>query len=906
VPCKGCGIECSSRNAVFKHLLATEGACLDAAEREEFRIHVLSQQRTKVLLLVGYAVEEEVEVEVPHVDKEGRLPVVVIRSGDDAAKVLHDVLLRHLNVDPAASAATDDVTNTDLRMIRAYGHSPRGTDVVAQDPNTGAITELYAVRLPPLSQSVVQGWIDDINASLRQTLEDGSSNAAVRVLGRLDLPQAAHKFNPAIDFSHRRIEFMVPMDFFWPPPIQHRQAMGGARTLREFFGQIFSFDDGANPAVDIDDGNGNDHEGASGAGDSSALSNGRPIHYSRTDEALMGVERPSRAVLLYMHWLKRKMQGLTTQVEKLDVADAAALQEKEFSQLKRQNAKAFREQTRKAKKQNGKRVKKQIDGAKMGGDVEESMVEDTTKNDEEPEPEEISACAGATTGRNDDDEGNAKKHRNRGNKGTHVLRRKRFHNFTPFVMAHEFLAFRRLDRFYHRATLRFEPDGGTAGAGSARLLASSGVKNSPTRPFLVLSLNGDLFLTGQAPRVVGLFLAMAAGVIDDDIVDCVFDEKYPHLVPTPPAPLIAMVSADTFYTKWEGKIKTILTPRKADHFSAGWNDPHTLRRVREWTVFLRERTARAWMRGGIAGDGDERLALVREWTDHVLQPWALRAREQIKDYRQWKAAANGGGGGEEATAPAAADELIVHDQASSIPVGTATLPRLEMVDPTVPQLFEKVLFYLRQADASGLWPTTTPKRQLVMISTVKEGSKDHGDPATASSLTQALQRAQSSQTPDSESRASAYIFEEGHGGASGSFSVGAMPDGQSAQPRANRVFPQLMKAAFELELALRPEREPSSTIAVNRNAQFRPHTDSGAGAGQSTSLIVGLGTYCGGELVVEGEMVDIRYKAVEFNGWKQRHWTMPFVGERYSLVWFTPKGCEGVHGIDLCNDIVLS
>ena len=31
---------------------------------------------------------------------------------------------------------------------------------------------------------------------------------------------------------------------------------------------------------------------------------------------------------------------------------------------------------------------------------------------------------------------------------------------------------------------------------------------------------------------------------------------------------------------------------------------------------------------------------------------------------------------------------------------------------------------------------------------------------------------------------------------------------------------------------------------------------------------------------------------LEFDGWKQRHWTLPFVGERYSLVYFTPQGCE--------------
>jgi hypothetical protein len=58
-------------------------------------------------------------------------------------------------------------------------------------------------------------------------------------------------------------------------------------------------------------------------------------------------------------------------------------------------------------------------------------------------------------------------------------------------------------------------------------------------------------------------------------------------------------------------------------------------------------------------------------------------------------------------------------------------------------------------------------------------------------------------------------------------------------------------------------------------AQFRPHTDNGAGAGQSNSLIVGLGNYSGGELMVEGVKKDIRYNPTEFDGWKERHWTLP-------------------------------
>jgi hypothetical protein len=53
------------------------------------------------------------------------------------------------------------------------------------------------------------------------------------------------------------------------------------------------------------------------------------------------------------------------------------------------------------------------------------------------------------------------------------------------------------------------------------------------------------------------------------------------------------------------------------------------------------------------------------------------------------------------------------------------------------------------------------------------------------------------------------------------------------------------------------------------------------------------------QLMVEGERHDIRYTPVQFNGWTQRHWTLPFEGERYSLVWFTPKGCENRRGLDL-------
>jgi FkbM family methyltransferase len=54
-------------------------------------------------------------------------------------------------------------------------------------------------------------------------------------------------------------------------------------------------------------------------------------------------------------------------------------------------------------------------------------------------------------------------------------------------------------------------------------------------------------------------------------------------------------------------------------------------------------------------------------------------------------------------------------------------------------------------------------------------------------------------------------------------------------------------------------------------------------------MIVGLGNYSGGEVLVEGKPYPIRYNPLEFDGWNQLHWTNKFHGERFSLVWFTPE-----------------
>jgi hypothetical protein len=186
----------------------------------------------------------------------------------------------------------------------------------------------------------------------------------------------------------------------------------------------------------------------------------------------------------------------------------------------------------------------------------------------------------------------------------------------------------------------------------------------------------------------------------------------------------------------------------------------------------------------------------------------------------------------------------------------------------VPHIYARVLHLLREADRSQLWPSSSTGRQQVISNTT--------------------------------------LLEVG--GRGGSFSVGALPK-HLVQPKGNIIFPgkwawyllscplnnfffflELMKACFILERKLMPNRPPSATIAINRHAEFLPHRDSGAGAGQTKSLIVSLGAFSGGEIVVDHVPHDIRYCPLEFDGWQSLHYTLPFVGERYSLVWFTPLG----------------
>ena len=87
-----------------------------------------------------------------------------------------------------------------------------------------------------------------------------------------------------------------------------------------------------------------------------------------------------------------------------------------------------------------------------------------------------------------------------------------------------------------------------------------------------------------------------------------------------------------------------------------------------------------------------------------------------------------------------------------------------------------------------------------------------------------------------------------------------------------------------------PTKLQVDQVQINKNWWSPPHKDSG-NVGESS--IIGLGDYEGGETVVEYPKnhteYDIKNKFARFNGSKFTHWTKPFEGKRYSLVFYNHK-----------------
>jgi hypothetical protein len=76
-----------------------------------------------------------------------------------------------------------------------------------------------------------------------------------------------------------------------------------------------------------------------------------------------------------------------------------------------------------------------------------------------------------------------------------------------------------------------------------------------------------------------------------------------------------------------------------------------------------------------------------------------------------------------------------------------------------------------------------------------------------------------------------------------------------------------------------------NSFQINRNFQTMPHKDK---RNNGNSLIVGLGDYTNGELMIYHHenirKIDIKYKPYIFDGCNILHWTNNYKGDRFSFV----------------------
>lgn len=120
-------------------------------------------------------------------------------------------------------------------------------------------------------------------------------------------------------------------------------------------------------------------------------------------------------------------------------------------------------------------------------------------------------------------------------------------------------------------------------------------------------------------------------------------------------------------------------------------------------------------------------------------------------------------------------------------------------------------------------------------------------------------------------------------GRSQCFGIVRQRNGTYTGSRMNFERPELYQALISLGHKILPPDFSYTSIQLNANYQTSAHYDKG-NCGESA--IIGFGDYTGGELVIEGNTIDIKHRLVFFDGSKYLHETKGFEGTRYSVVFF--------------------
>ena len=337
VCCKGCQQKFPSRNKMFQHLKETDGACLGPEDYTDFCKYVRTTDEEKVVILYGY------------LSVSG-----IIRNGYDAARTLVKAMKqwerqRMNNGSNTSATAVDNKDNGNdniesVKFHRSYGHDQRGVETVKQDEETGAITEVLSLKLQTIKNVTVDQWLDQVQSILDQQLSFlGHHPTPIRILGRQ--PMKFGKFNAEMDVSHRRVEYLLPVDFLsWPLLLEKSNNM----TLHKQLESLPSFSENQNHALP---------------------KQGEEANIIVSEER--NLLQNDSEVRQYLYQLKKIMQMLATPIVKLDVNDKSAVLEKGFSLQKRKQQQA-------SKNSNRKKKTRQESAKKRG--INDEIIEETISN----------------------------------------------------------------------------------------------------------------------------------------------------------------------------------------------------------------------------------------------------------------------------------------------------------------------------------------------------------------------------------------------------------------------------------------------------------------------------------------------------------------------------------------------
>ena len=104
----------------------------------------------------------------------------------------------------------------------------------------------------------------------------------------------------------------------------------------------------------------------------------------------------------------------------------------------------------------------------------------------------------------------------------------------------------------------------------------------------------------------------------------------------------------------------------------------------------------------------------------------------------------------------------------------------------------------------------------------------------------------------------------------------------SRQNKKNeKLYEELKKFSQELDSTFK-----YTSITVNKNFKTHPHLDKN---NIGLSMIIALGDFEGGRLIINNNYVDIKNNKHYFEGHKHIHSTEDFTGERYSIIYFNRK-----------------